>query len=75
MKHQLFPHIIVKEGVRFGKPVIAGTRTPVAVVVGKIAGGMTIEEVMREYDLKKEEVYATLQYAANIIANDDVATL
>lgn len=75
MKNQIFPHITVTQGVRFGKPVIAGTRTPVAVVIGKIAGGMTVEEVMREYNLKKEQVYAALKYAAEIVANEDIATL
>lgn len=75
MKNQLFPHITTKPDVRFGQPVIEGTRTPVALVIGKIAGGMTVEEIMKEYDLKKEEVYAALQYAANIVSNEVVATV
>ena len=67
--------ITVKKNVRFGKPVIAGTRTPVAVVIGKIAGGMTVDKVMHEYDLTKKQVYAALKYAADIVAHEDVATL
>ena len=45
---EITPRIAVDETVRFGKPVIAGTRVPVALVVAKLAGGMTIEQVMTE---------------------------
>ncbi len=50
---RLASRIVVDQRVRFGKPVIKGTRVPVELVVGKLAGGMTIEEVMAEYDLNK----------------------
>lgn len=69
----IFPNITVDPGVRFGKPVIEGTRVPVDIVVGKIAGGMTVEEVVREYDLKKQQVLAALRYAANLVASEEVA--
>lgn len=73
MNKQLFPHITVDPQVRFGKPVLEGTRVPVETVVGKIAGGMTVEEVMREYDLNRDQVLATLQYAAHVVASEDVS--
>ena len=60
---EIAPRITVDEKVRFGKPVIKGTRVPVELVVGKLAGGMTSEEVMREYDLKKADILAALDYA------------
>ena len=44
---QLAPRIVVDERVRFGKPVIEGTRVPVDVVLGKLAAGMTSEAVAR----------------------------
>jgi len=34
---EIAPRIVVDEKVRFGKPVIAGTRVPVDLVVGKVA--------------------------------------
>ena len=40
---EIAPRISVDERVRFGKPVIAGTRVPVDLVLGKLAGGMTYE--------------------------------
>jgi uncharacterized protein (DUF433 family) len=66
------PRIVVDEKVRFGKPVIKGTRVPVDLVVGKLAGGMAIEEVMVEYDLRKEDVLAVLDYAAKLVAQEEV---
>lgn len=68
----IFPNISIDSGVRFGKPTIEGTRVPVDLIVGKIAGGMTVEEVVREYDLKKLQVLAALRYAANIVAREEI---
>lgn len=68
----IFPNITVDPGIRFGKPVIEGTRVPVDLVVGKIAGGMALDDVMKEYDLKKQQVLAALRYAADIVAREEV---
>lgn len=69
---ELFPHIAVDPGVQFGKPVIAGTRVPVEVVVGHIAAGGTVEEAMKEYRLTREQVLATLKYASKIVAEEAI---
>jgi uncharacterized protein (DUF433 family) len=37
--------IVIDLKVCHGKPVIRGTRLPVAIVVGSLAGGMTFDEV------------------------------
>ncbi len=58
--------------VRFGKPVIKGTRVPVDLIIGKLAGGMTYEEVMSEYDLIKEDILAALDYAAKHLSNEEI---
>ncbi len=60
---EIAPRITVDDKVRFGKPVITGTRVPVELVVGKLAGGMRIEEVMLEYHLEREDVLAARAYA------------
>lgn len=62
---EIAPRITVDESVRFGKPVTAGTRVPVDLVVGK----MTIEPVMAEYELAREDVSAVLAYAARPSGN------
>jgi len=69
---EIAPRIVVDETIRFGKPVIKGSRVPVDLVVGKLGGGMTIEEVMAEYELSREDVLAALSYAARSIADDEV---
>ncbi len=58
--------------VRFGKPVIKGTRVPVELVVAKLAGGMSGSEVAEEYDIAEEDVRAALSYAANLLASEEV---
>ncbi|MEK9166187.1 MAG: DUF433 domain-containing protein, partial [Patescibacteria group bacterium] len=42
MAQRIFEHIIADPNVRFGKPVIEGTRVPVDLIVGEIAGGMPV---------------------------------
>lgn len=69
---EIAPRIAVDEKVRFGKPVIAGTHVPVDLVVGKLAGGMTAEQVMEEYELAREGVLAALSYAAHAIGPEQV---
>ncbi len=58
------PRIAVDPAVRFGKPVIEGTRVPVAIVVGAVAAGDSLEEVAHEYSITVEDVRAALSYAA-----------
>jgi uncharacterized protein (DUF433 family) len=48
--------IVIEAKICHGKPVIRGTRMPVALVVGSLAGGMSFEEVQRDYDLSIEDV-------------------
>ena len=53
--------ITIDPAICHSKPVIRGTRTPVSIVVGSLAGGMTFEEVQREYDLSIEDMRAALK--------------
>ncbi len=62
--------IVIDPKICHGKPVIRGTRTPVAIVVGSLAGGMTFEEIQREYDLTAEDIRAALAFAARLIEQD-----
>ena len=59
---EIAPRIAVDEGIRFGKPVIKGTRVRVDLVVGKLGGGMSIEEVCEEYEITRDDVLAVLSY-------------
>ncbi len=75
MAVEIAPRITVDPKVRFGKPVIKGTRVPVEIVVGKLAGGMSVEEVAREYGITEEDVRAALQYAARLSSTEEVKAL
>jgi uncharacterized protein (DUF433 family) len=58
--------IVIDPNICHGKPVIRGTRVPVTVVVGSLAGGMTFEEVQREYDLAPEDIRAALKFVGEL---------
>lgn len=72
---EIAPGIVVEERVHFGKPTIKGTRVPVNLVLGKLAGGMTYEEVMSEYDLTKEDILAALNYASKHLADEEIRAI
>jgi uncharacterized protein (DUF433 family) len=58
--------IVLDPAVSHGKPVIRGTRVPVTVVVGSLAGGMTFEEVQREYDVTADDIRAALRFVGEL---------
>ena len=58
--------IVIDPGIHHGKPVIRGTRLPVTVVVGSLAGGMTFEEIQREYDVTAEDIRAALKFVGEL---------
>jgi uncharacterized protein (DUF433 family) len=53
-----------------GKPIIRGTRLPVTVIVGSLAGGMTFEDVQHEYDVTGDDIRAALKFVADL-ANEE----
>ena len=64
MATEIVPGVTADPKVAFGKPVIAGTRTPVAVILGQLAAGVLEQEVCAEYDLTKQQIQAALRYGA-----------
>ena len=66
------PRIAVDALIRFGKPVIQGTRVPVSVVVGAVASGDSWEEIAREYGINEEDIRAALAYAASRLEEETV---
>jgi len=69
---EIAPGITVDPKVRFGKPIITGTRVDVATILGHLAAGDSLEELMDDYGLSREQVRAAIGYAAEIIALEDV---
>jgi len=64
--------ITVDPSVRFGKPVIKGTRVPVDTVVARVASGMSIKDVAEEYGITEKDVYNALHYAATRLSEEQV---
>lgn len=58
-----------------GKPRIKGTRIPVSSVLAYLAGGMSVEDFLREFHwLTKEDVLEALAFSSNMV-NDQVIPL
>ncbi|MBI2490653.1 MAG: DUF433 domain-containing protein [Candidatus Rokubacteria bacterium] len=68
---KLGTRVVADPTICFGKPVIEGTRVPVEVVLGQLAGGMSVEAVCQEYALTREDVLAALAYAAQTVAAEE----
>jgi uncharacterized protein (DUF433 family) len=50
-----------------GKPVIRGMRYPVELILDLLSSGMTIEEILTDYeDLQREDILAVLSFAARL---------
>jgi uncharacterized protein (DUF433 family) len=64
--------IVIDPKIHHGKPVIKSTRLPVVAIIGGMAGGMSIEEVCRDYEISEEDVRAALDYAAELIDKERV---
>jgi uncharacterized protein (DUF433 family) len=67
--------IVIDKKIMHGKPVVKGTRVPVEIVVGSLAGGMSYEEVEKEYGVAREDILACLDYATRIVTTERVYSL
>jgi uncharacterized protein (DUF433 family) len=62
--------IVIDPAICHGKPCVRGTRTPVFVILGHLAGGDSFELIQREYDLAPEDIRACIAFA-----NDELSRL
>jgi uncharacterized protein (DUF433 family) len=60
--------IVIDPKICHGKPVIRGTRTPVTVILGHLAGGDSFETLQKEYDITAEDIRACIAFAANEVS-------
>lgn len=68
--------ISVDPKVHHGEPCIRGTRVAVSVIVGSVADGDTVADILRSYpQLKAEDVSAALNYAAQAVRGYTVVPL
>lgn len=64
---QMSDRITLDPQICHGKPCIRGLRYPVENILEWLAGGMSIDEILADYeDLEREDILAVLVYAARI---------
>ena len=68
--------IQAEPSIMMGKPVIAGTRITVELILEKLSAGETIEQLLEAHPrLTREDVHAALAFAARALRADVVYPL
>jgi uncharacterized protein (DUF433 family) len=66
-------YIISNPDIMMGKPVIAGTRITVELVLEKLSAGESVEQIIQEHPrLSAEAIKAALAFAAQALKADIV---
>jgi len=70
-------HLITSDpAVMLGKPVIVGTRITVELILEKLAGGDTVEDLLDDYPhLTRAGIAAALEFAAEAVRLERIAPL
>jgi uncharacterized protein (DUF433 family) len=70
------PKIISDPKVMMGKPVVAGTRVGVDLILEKLGSGEPIEAVLESHPrLSRDDVLAALRYAAEVLRTEVVYSI
>lgn len=65
--------IEINPQIMFGKPVVKGTRSTVEQILRKLAGGMTVSEIVADHPhLTPEDIYAAAAFAADYLAQEEI---
>ena len=65
--HELTTRITMSADICHGKPCIRGLRYPVENVLEWLSAGMSIEEILLDYqDLEREDIISALQFATSL---------
>jgi uncharacterized protein (DUF433 family) len=68
--------IVIDSHIHHGVPCIRGTRVPVSVLVGSLADGDSINDLLAAYPhLTEEDIHAALKFAAEAVNNTDFIPL
>ena len=68
-------HVEVNPRVCNGKPVIAGTRIPVTVILDQLAASQSIDDILRKYpELNREQLAGVLRYCHSVIEHTEFET-
>jgi uncharacterized protein (DUF433 family) len=65
--------ISIDPKIMFGKPVIKGTRITVELILRKLAGGMTEDQILAHHPhLTVEDIRAAAAFAADHLADEEI---
>jgi uncharacterized protein (DUF433 family) len=65
--------IEINPEIMFGKPVIKGTRITVEQILRKLAGQMTVDEILADHPhLVPDDIYAAAAFAADYLAQEEI---
>ena len=63
--------VTIASDLHHGDPCITGTRVPVTTIVGSLADGMTLNEILEAYpQLVVADIQAALAYAADVLRQE-----
>ena len=63
----LLDRITIDPAINHGKPTVRGLRYPVETLLELLSSGMTIEEILADYeDLERDDLLAVLAFAARL---------
>ena len=63
----MYERITIDSNICHGQACIKGTRIPVHQIIGMLANGDTIEELLKEYpSLQRDDILTCLNYAASL---------
>jgi uncharacterized protein (DUF433 family) len=64
---ELLTRITIDSDICHGKPCIRGLRYPVEIMLELLTSGMSMDEILADYDdLEREDLYAVLAYATRL---------
>ncbi|MBS3123558.1 DUF433 domain-containing protein [Candidatus Woesearchaeota archaeon] len=67
--------IIINADLLKGKPIIAGTRISVELVLDLLSSGMSIDEIIKEYPhLTKKKILEAIKYAKKSLEHEEVVS-
>ncbi|HOK55413.1 MAG TPA: DUF433 domain-containing protein [Armatimonadota bacterium] len=63
--------ITIDQDIHHGEPCVKGTRISVAMIMGSLADGMSVDEILAEYpQLTSDDIKAALAYAAEVMRQE-----
>jgi uncharacterized protein (DUF433 family) len=60
-------HITIDPAIRHGKPVIRGTRVPVARILGELSAGTSFQQIQTDYGLSVDDIRAAIDFARELV--------